>query len=187
MDPSSLGDVLDCISEVGTATGTERAGTALVDSLRDRLQAVRDTVAGRARPRTFALEWSDPPFNGGHWVPEMIELAGGEAVLASRGTPSVRVSWEQIVSASPEVVVFMPCGYDLERPRPRRTSLLGPRASWRASRRSSPSTPVRTSRVRDLDSSTGWRSWPLLFIPRWCRRAPRVRGATPLGLTTGRR
>ena len=71
-------------------------------------------MAGRDRPRTFALEWSDPPFNGGHWVPEMIELAGGEPVLASRGTASVRVAWEQIVAASPEVVVFMPCGYDLD-------------------------------------------------------------------------
>ncbi len=125
MDPSSLGDVLDCLVRVGTATGTEHAATALVDSLRDRLQAVRDAVAGRARPRTFALEWSDPPFNGGHWVPEMIELAGGEAVLPSRGTPSVRVSWEQIVTASPAVVVFMPCGYDLDAAAAEATSLLG--------------------------------------------------------------
>ncbi len=87
---------------------------ALVDGLRARLRAVSDGVAGRERPRTFALEWSDPPFNGGHWVPEMIELAGAEPVLASRGTPSVRVSWDQIVSASPQAVVFMPCGYDLD-------------------------------------------------------------------------
>jgi len=114
MDPSSLGEVLDCILRVGTVTGTESAATALVDGLRARLRAVSDGVAGRERPRTFALEWSDPPFNGGHWVPEMIELAGAEPVLASRGTPSVRVSWDQIVSASPQAVVFMPCGYDLD-------------------------------------------------------------------------
>jgi iron complex transport system substrate-binding protein len=114
MDPSSLGEVLDCVLHVGTVTGTESTATALVDGLRDRLRAVSDRVSGRERPRTFALEWSDPPFNGGHWVPEMIELAGGEAVLAGRETPSVRVTWEQIVSASPQVVVFMPCGYDLD-------------------------------------------------------------------------
>lgn len=114
MDPSSLGEVLDCVLLVGTVTGTESAAMALVDGLRERLRAVSDGVAERERPRTFALEWSDPPFNGGHWVPEMIELAGGEPVLASRGTPSVRVSWDQIVSASPQVVVFMPCGYDLD-------------------------------------------------------------------------
>ncbi len=114
MDPSSLGEVLDCVLRVGTVTGTERTATDLVAGLRDRLRAVSEAVAGRERPRTFALEWSDPPFNGGHWVPEMIELAGGEPVLASPGTPSVRVSWDQIVSASPQVVVFMPCGYDLD-------------------------------------------------------------------------
>ncbi|HWW52946.1 MAG TPA: cobalamin-binding protein, partial [Acidimicrobiales bacterium] len=114
MDPSSLDEVLDCILQVGTATAAERPATELVDGLRSRLRAVGDRVSGRKRPRTFALEWSDPPFNGGHWVPEMIELAGGEPVLGSPGTPSIRVSWDQIVSASPEVVVFMPCGYDLD-------------------------------------------------------------------------
>jgi iron complex transport system substrate-binding protein len=115
MDPSSLHEVLDCVLRVGSVTGTEGAATALVEGLRARIRAVVDAVTGLERPKTFALEWSDPPFNGGHWVPEMIELAGGEAVLASPGTPSVRVTWEQITSASPEVVVFMPCGYDLER------------------------------------------------------------------------
>jgi iron complex transport system substrate-binding protein len=114
MDPSSLGEVLDCVLQVGAATGTEQSARVLVDSLRARLESVKERVAGGERPRTFALEWSDPPFNGGHWVPEMIETAGGEPVLASRGTPSVRVTWEQIVSAAPQAVVFMPCGYDLE-------------------------------------------------------------------------
>jgi iron complex transport system substrate-binding protein len=113
MDPSTLDEVLDCVLRVGTVTGTERVAAALVDELRDRLKAVSDQVAGRERPRTFALEWSDPPFNGGHWVPEMIGVAGGEAVLAGRATPSVRVTWDQIAAASPQVVVFMPCGYDL--------------------------------------------------------------------------
>jgi iron complex transport system substrate-binding protein len=114
MDPSSLGEVLDCVLNVGAVTGTENTATSLVDGPRHRLEVIADSVAGESRPRTFALEWSDPPFNGGHWVPEMIEIAGGEPVLTSRGTPSVRVTWEQIASASPEVVVFMPCGYDLE-------------------------------------------------------------------------
>ncbi len=124
MDPSSLDDVLACILHVGDVTGTEGAARALVDRLRHRLEVVADSVATRPRPRTFALEWSDPPFNGGHWVPEMVELAGGEAVLASRGTPSVRVTWQQIVSAAPDVVVFMPCGYDLDGAAAEASSLL---------------------------------------------------------------
>ena len=114
MDPSSLDEVLDCVLHVGAVTGTEATANGLVDRLRDRLRFVSDRVAGKPRPRTFALEWSDPPFNGGHWVPEMIGLAGGDAVLASPGTASVRVTWEQVASASPDVVVFMPCGYDLD-------------------------------------------------------------------------
>ncbi len=114
MDPSSLSEVLDCIIELGRVTGTESVAREFVDKLSARLTRVEQAVAGLQRPRAFALEWSDPPFNGGHWVPEMIELAGGEPVLANRGTDSVRIAWDRIEAASPEVVIFMPCGYGLE-------------------------------------------------------------------------
>jgi iron complex transport system substrate-binding protein len=113
LDPSSLAGVLDGVRQVAKAAGVERRANGVVASLERRLQAVGAAVAGLERPRVFALEWSDPPFNGGHWVPEMVEVAGGSAVLASPGTPSVRVPWEDIARAAPEVVVFMPCGYDL--------------------------------------------------------------------------
>lgn len=113
LDPGSLDDVLDCVIRVAKVTGTEARAEAVVSDLRRRLDAVHEATAGLARPRTFALEWGDPPFNGGHWVPEMIETAGGDPVLASRRTPSVRVTWDEIAGAKPDVVVFMPCGYDL--------------------------------------------------------------------------
>jgi iron complex transport system substrate-binding protein len=114
LDPSSLDEVLDCVLQVGAVSGTHREAKAYVAKLRGRLDTVRRSVAGLERPRTFALEWGDPPFNGGHWVPEMIEAAGGESVLGSLGTPSIRLSWEAIAAAKPEVVVFMPCGYNLD-------------------------------------------------------------------------
>jgi iron complex transport system substrate-binding protein len=114
LDPSSLDEVLDCVLQVGTVSGIQREAQAFVGQLRRRLELVKQSVAGLERPRTFALEWGDPPFNGGHWVPEMIEAAGGESVLGSHGTPSVRLSWEAIAAAAPEVVVFMPCGYNLD-------------------------------------------------------------------------
>ena len=114
LDPSSLGEVLDGVLTVGKVCGTDREAQAYVEQLRERLARVKRSVAGLPRPRTFALEWGDPPFNGGHWVPEMIEAAGAECVLGSHGTPSVRVTWEAIAAAAPEVVVFMPCGYNLE-------------------------------------------------------------------------
>jgi iron complex transport system substrate-binding protein len=125
LDPSSLEEVLECIKRVGEVTGRERQASTVLRSLQQRLDVITQLVAGRARPRTFALEWSDPPFNGGHWVPDMIGIAGGDAVLASPGTPSVRVTWEQIAVATPEVVVFMPCGYDVEAACNEGTLLLG--------------------------------------------------------------
>ena len=125
LDPSSLTEVLECVIRVGAATGTEDRAREVVTGLRRRLDAVTDAVAGLDRPRSFALEWSDPPFNGGHWVPEMIETAGGQPVLASRGTDSVRVGWDQIEEAAPEVVIFMPCGYDADRAAAEGAALLG--------------------------------------------------------------
>ncbi len=114
LDPSSLDDVLDCIVQVGRVSATDGQAEAYVAQLQDRLERVKRSVAGHDRPRTFALEWGDPPFNGGHWVPEMIEAAGGESLLGSHGTPSVRLTWETIGAAAPDAVVFMPCGYSLE-------------------------------------------------------------------------
>jgi iron complex transport system substrate-binding protein len=125
LDPGSLDEVVDCLVTVGRATGSEARATRLAAELRRRLDVVRAAVAGRPRPGVFALEWSDPPFNGGHWVPEMIEVAGGAPLLACRHTPSVRVDWEAIADAAPEIVVFMPCGYDLDRACEEGQELLG--------------------------------------------------------------
>jgi iron complex transport system substrate-binding protein len=113
LDPSSLEEVLDGVLRVGKAARVPERAEEVVAGLRERLTSVQAAVAGLARPRVFALEWGDPPFNGGHWVPEMLAVAGGEALLACPGAPSVRVSWAQIEAAAPQVVVFMPCGYDL--------------------------------------------------------------------------
>jgi iron complex transport system substrate-binding protein len=114
LDPASLDDVLDCLRRVGRATGTESRAEQVVAHLQRRIAAVGRAVAGRRRPPTFVLEWSDPPFTAGHWVPDMVEAAGGDPVLASAGAPSVRVAWSSIARACPEVVVFAPCGYDLD-------------------------------------------------------------------------
>jgi iron complex transport system substrate-binding protein len=113
LDPSSLEEVLDGVLQVGKAAGAEQRAHQVVAGLRERLAGVQGAVEGLARPRVFALEWGDPPFTGGHWVPELLAVAGAEALLAGPGVPSVRVSWAQIEAAAPQVVVFMPCGYDL--------------------------------------------------------------------------
>jgi iron complex transport system substrate-binding protein len=113
LDPAGLDDVIECIVQVGRATGTERAAAELAAGLRQRVTDVRARVAARPRPRVFVLEWADPPFNGGHWVPEMVEAAGGEPVLAAARTPSRRLAWDEIAAEQIDVTIFSPCGFDL--------------------------------------------------------------------------
>jgi len=113
LDPHSVEDVLADIVRVGARTGTETRADGLVDELRARLSAVESRAAALEPVATFPLEWLDPPFGGGHWVPELIERAGGAPTLCAPGTPSGPVRWKDVESAEPNVVVFMPCGYDL--------------------------------------------------------------------------
>ncbi len=112
VDPHTLDEVLESVVAVGRATGHEGAALTLVGSLRDRLDAVRSRVRGRPRPRVVVLEWSDPPYAPGHWIPEMVEAAGGEPVLGAAGEKSVRVTWDAVHAAAPDVVVVAPCGFD---------------------------------------------------------------------------
>jgi iron complex transport system substrate-binding protein len=115
LDPERLAEVLADVSRLGEAAGAAERAAALREQLESRLAAVRDAVAGARRPRVVALEWLDPPFIGGHWVPEMIEAAGGEDPLGEAGIKSRTADWEEIAAASPEVVVAMPCGWNARR------------------------------------------------------------------------
>lgn len=113
LDPSTIDDVIDGIGRVGAALDRHEQADAVMAGLRARVDAVRIAVSGLERPRVLALEWADPPFNAGHWVPQMVELAGGVPVLAAYATPSVRITWEAIREAAPDVLVYLPCGYSL--------------------------------------------------------------------------
>jgi iron complex transport system substrate-binding protein len=125
LDPTTLDDVIDCVTVVGDATGTTERASTVASRLHARLEAVRGAVVQHHRPRTLALEWSDPPFSGGHWVPDMIEAAGGVPVLARTGERSRRLEWREVADADVEVAVFMPCGYDVERAAVEGRGLLG--------------------------------------------------------------
>ncbi len=114
LDPGRLDEVIACIGTVGAVTGTRRRADALMEELRTRVDAVRQRVRGRPRPRVLVLEWQDPPFNAGHWVPDQVEAAGGEPVLAVAGVRSRRLTWDEIAGADVDITVFMPCGFDLE-------------------------------------------------------------------------
>lgn len=113
MDPQGLDDILDSFIEVGRAAGAEARALELVDSLRERVDRVRRTSARLPAIRTLASEWLDPPFVGGHWIPEMVALAGGENLVTGPKERSRTATWREIADASPEVIVHMPCGYYL--------------------------------------------------------------------------
>ena len=114
IDPHTLADVLTSIADIGRRTDKVDEAATLIASLEDRLAAVEARVAGRSRPRVLVLEWTDPPFAPGHWIPEMVTRAGGEPTLGVAGTRSSRITWEDAVDSRPDLVVCAPCGFDLD-------------------------------------------------------------------------
>lgn len=114
LSPRTLGEVLGDIGRVGEAADRVAVATRLRQELESRAAQLERAVArARTRPRVLCLEWLDPPFVAGHWVPEMVERAGGQDALGQAGEPSRRVSWEEIAATQPDVVLIMPCGYGL--------------------------------------------------------------------------
>jgi iron complex transport system substrate-binding protein len=115
LNPASLGDVLEDAARIGEALGRGKETGEKIAALRERLARVEEAVAGLPRPRVGCIEWLDPPFSAGHWVPEVVRLAGGEERYSGPGEPSVRLSWDEVFGATPEVLVLMPCGFGVER------------------------------------------------------------------------
>jgi iron complex transport system substrate-binding protein len=114
MTPKSLEGIFATVLELGEATDTAERARELISSARARLAQVAKRTQGAARRvRVFCMEWLDPPYCCGHWVPEMIDLAGGQDDLSRLGTDSVRIAWEQVQKYAPDVLVVMPCGYGL--------------------------------------------------------------------------
>ena len=118
LTPSVLEDVFDDILRVGRLLGTEKEARKTVDSLINRMQNIAERtgrIAPEKRPRVAVLEWLIPPFNSGHWVPELVEIAGGINVLGKSGEPSETVSWDDVLAARPDVLLLSCCGFDRQR------------------------------------------------------------------------
>jgi iron complex transport system substrate-binding protein len=116
-DPSSLAEVLDDVTQLGEAAGIPETATRVRAELEARLEAVATAVALAERPRVVALEWLDPPFVGGHWIPEMIAIAGGEDVAGPSGAKSPEIPWDRLTALDPDFVIVMPCGWYVEESR----------------------------------------------------------------------
>jgi len=116
LTPDHLSDVLEDIRRVGRATGVEQRADSLTAELLGRIDAVVSRAnAATHQPRVLQLEWADPLLCGGHWVVEMVELAGGVPCFGSKDAGSSRLIWDDVINSQPELVLFMPCGFGLER------------------------------------------------------------------------
>jgi iron complex transport system substrate-binding protein len=114
LDPRSLQDVAGTVRTLARRLGAEQCGEAIVGDMWEKVSSVEQAVAGLERQRVFLAEWIDPPYCPGHWIPEMIERAGGVPVLGRLNEPSHAVSWEQVFAEAPDVIVIAPCGLDAE-------------------------------------------------------------------------
>ena len=116
LNPSTVSEIMDSVLLLGEVTGTRQRASQLVDSLRKRIESVEKKLSGeRYRPGVFCLEWLDPPYAAGHWVPEMVKTAGGEPLISRTGEPSFKTTWDEILESSPDYLILMPCGFDIEK------------------------------------------------------------------------
>ncbi|MGH9382037.1 MAG: ABC transporter substrate-binding protein, partial [Thermoanaerobaculia bacterium] len=115
LEPRGIEDILEHVLLVGRLTGTEERAQKVVADARARLQALRDATRDRPRPRVVCIEWLDPIFAAGHWVPEQVQAAGGEELIGRRGQPSREVTWDTVLEARPDFLVLMPCGMPIDR------------------------------------------------------------------------
>ena len=114
MDPHDIDEILVCIMDISKMIGKETEGNELVDSLAKRLKFVKSKTF-EDKPKIVAIEWVDPFFTSGHWIPEMIESAGGENLISTEKMPSRKMELEEIKEANPDIIIMMPCGFDVKR------------------------------------------------------------------------
>jgi len=132
LNPGTVHDVIDDVVRIGDAAGRSAEGHRLAAQLRDRLDAIRTRVQSISPcPRVVCIEWLSPLYVAGHWVPEMVRLAGGQDVLAQPGSPSRVVTWDEVLAAAPDVLIVMPCGFSVERAHTELLQLMQQPDQWR--------------------------------------------------------
>jgi iron complex transport system substrate-binding protein len=115
LNPTTLEGIADSVESLATRLGVAERGASVAHGMREAIDAVRRAVAARTPRRIFVAEWTDPPFAAGHWVPEMVEAAGGEDVLGRTGEPSFPTTWDEVAALEPKLIVVAACGFNAER------------------------------------------------------------------------
>jgi iron complex transport system substrate-binding protein len=148
LNPGSVHDVIDDVIRIGDAAGRSAEGHRLARQLRDRLNAIRTRVQNLShRPRVACIEWLSPLYAAGHWVPEMVQLAGGHDILAQPGSPSRIVTWDEILAETPDMLIVMPCGFSVEQTHTELLQLMQQPGQWRLS-------PALAERTYLVDASS---------------------------------
>ena len=129
MDPHDVDEILVSIKEISKIIGKEKEGNELVDSLSKRLKFIKCKTFEK-RPKIVAIEWLDPFFTSGHWIPEMIETAGGENLISTKKMPSRKMKLQEIKEANPDIIVMMPCGFDVKRTVSEYNNVLAENLDW---------------------------------------------------------
>ena len=129
LTPQSLNEILENVLELGAATGRAQEAETLVNACQERLQVLLQRTQNVQRPRVFCMEWLDPVYASGHWVPELVKIAGGVDELARERGESVRVSWNEVAAWTPEILIIMPCGFNLQQTMKQVWSVFGRQAS----------------------------------------------------------
>ena len=129
MDPHNVDEILMSIKDISKMIGKEKEGNELINSLLKRLEFVKSKMC-EERPKVLAIEWVDPFFTSGHWIPEMIETAGGENMISIEKMPSRKMKLEEIKSANPDIIVMMPCGFDVKRTISEYNNVLAEHPDW---------------------------------------------------------
>ena len=129
MDPHNVDEILMSIKDISKMIGKEKEGNELINSLLKRLEFVKSKMC-EERPKVVAIEWVDPFFTSGHWIPEMIETAGGENMISIEKMPSRKMKLEEIKSANPDIIVMMPCGFDVKRTISEYNNVLAENPDW---------------------------------------------------------
>ena len=129
MDPHDVDEILVSIVDISKIIGKEKEGNELVDLLSKRLEFVKSKTF-EERPKVVAIEWMDPFFTSGHWIPEMIEIAGGKNLISSEKMPSRKMKLEEIKDANPDIIVIMPCGFDIKRTIAEYNNILANNSDW---------------------------------------------------------
>lgn len=166
LTPRSLSEIFDSIRELGTATGRTAEAETLINDCHARLEKLSNRTATIShRPRVFCMEWLDPVYASGHWVPELVKIAGGIDELGRERSESVRISWEEIVEWAPEVLVIMPCGFNLQQTMKQIWSVFGRQGSQ---------FEIRNSHFFDLPAVSNGRVYAVDANSFFARPGPRV-------------